>query len=150
MVLKVGNRMKRILVVILVLILAGCKTVRPTDLDAWRNVPVEALDTHSLFITVPVIKTITDSGIEIRDYVNKVTVGRCFGNGQGARTDGGPYVSYANYNAFATCSSGMVGCDNIFYIKDGKVIEYKPVGRCYTDDTVRPESGWERFSKPNQ
>jgi hypothetical protein len=141
--------MKKLLTLGFVLLLIGCRTVRPTDLDAWMNVPVEALDTHSLFITVPVIKTVTDSGIEIRDYVNKVNVGRCFGNGQGTRSYGGQYVSYANYNAFTSCSSSMVGCDNIFYIKNGKVIEYKPVGKCFTDDRVRPEAGWERFSKPN-
>lgn len=139
----------RKLILPVVLLFAGC-VVRPSDLDAWRNVPVEALDTHSFFITVPMIKTMTESGIEIRDYVNKDNVGRCFGNAQGTSTYGGKYVSYANYNAFATCSSSMVGCDNIFYIRDGKVLEYKPVGRCYTDDTVRPEPGWERFSKPNR
>ena len=30
-------------------ILTGCATVRQQDLDAWVGMPVEALDTHSLF-----------------------------------------------------------------------------------------------------
>jgi hypothetical protein len=139
--------MNKLILILLALILVGCKTVRPVDIDAWKNVPVEALDTHSLFITIPVVKTITDSGIEIRDYVNKVNVGRCFGNLYGTKNNANPYVSYQNYNAFQTCSSEMRGCDNIFYIRDKKVIEYKPVGDCYTDDSVRPEVGWERFLK---
>lgn len=145
--------MKKILTTCLMsFVITGCiavKKVRLTDTDAWRNIPVEALDTHSLFITMPVVKTITDSGIEIRNYVNKINIGSCYGGGQGAKNYAGGYMSYANYNSFANCSSSMVGCDNIFYIKNNKVIEYKPVGRCYTDETVRPESGWDRFTKSN-
>jgi len=41
----------------------------------------------------------------------------------------------------------MAGCDNIFYIQDGKVIQYKPVGQCFTDESVSPEKGWEKFNK---
>jgi hypothetical protein len=33
-------------------------------------------------------------------------------------------------------------CNNIFYIKDGAVTQYSPIGtggaRCYTDETDRP------------
>ena len=34
---------------------AGC-AVRQPDLDVWVGMPVEALDTHSLFITFPMYK----------------------------------------------------------------------------------------------
>lgn len=148
--------MKKILLLpcIAVALLSGCTThqVKQTDLETWIGVPVEALNTHSLFLTIPMVKTLTESGVEIRNYVNKVGVSRCSQNAFGARnsnafgTDNNvQFISYANFNSFQNCSSQMVGCDNIFYIRDGKVLEYKPVGRCYTDETVRPEKGWERF-----
>ena len=116
--------------------------VRQPDLDSWGGVAVIARDSRSIFLTVPMVKTITDSGIEIRNYVNKRNVGSCSGS---ANISG--YLSYQNFNTFQTCSSGLIGCDNIFYIREGKVIEYKPVGWCYTDDTVRPEKGYEIFLK---
>ena len=129
--------------------ISGCafKTVRQVDIDAWKDVPVTALDTHSLFITVPVVKTVTDQGIEIRDYVNKVGFSSCMGSGGGTGGRYGYSMSYANFSSFQSCTAQMVGCDNIFYIRDGKVIQYKPVGQCYTDETVQPEKGWERFTK---
>lgn len=113
----------------------GCATVRKQDLDAWVGVPVEALDTHSFFITVPLYKSITPSGIEIRNYANGADVARCFSNA-GANKLG----NYVSANAFATCSSGRVVCNNIFYIKNGIVIEYAPTGSCYTDETVQPQA----------
>jgi S1-C subfamily serine protease len=87
--------------------------VRQQDLDSWVGMPVEALDTHSLFITVPIFKTYSASGIEIRNYAN--------GN-----------------------------CNNIFYIRDGKVLEYAPTGRCYTNDSVRPQSRYNFVSRKTQ
>jgi hypothetical protein len=38
-----------------------------------------------------------------------------------------------------------VVCNNIFYIKDGKVVEYAPTGNCYTDETVRPQARYLQF-----
>lgn len=131
-------------VILLVVSCATVKTVRQQDLDAWVGMPVEALDTHSLFITLPMVRTITSSGIEVRDYVNKRNIGRCFGSGG---VNAYPSMSYAAYNSFTACSGGLVGCDNIFYIKDGVVVEYAPTGRCYTDDTVRPQSRYQRLKK---
>ena len=37
---------------------------------SWKNVPVDELDTHSFFITIPMIKTISDGGVETRNYRN--------------------------------------------------------------------------------
>ena len=124
-----------------VVLFSGCAIflqVRQSDLEAWKGVPVEALDTHSFFLTVPMVKTVTESGVEIRDYVNKGGVSRCSQFGT---------LSYGNFNSFQNCSAQIAGCDNIFYIRDGKVLEYKPVGQCYTDNTVRPEPGWDRFTR---
>lgn len=125
------------------LLVSGCMSVRQQDLDAWVGKPVEALDTHSLFLTLPMVKTVTDSGIEIRDYVNKRAISQCAGSGFGngsTNSNGTQTLSYANFNAFHNCTSGMVGCDNIFYIKNKKIIEYKPVGRCYTNEATQPEA----------
>ena len=136
---------KRAAIAALAMVLVGCvlgRTVRQEDLDAWVGMPVEALDTHSLFITLPMVKTVTGSGIEIRNYPNKRNIGQCFGSG-GINAYG--YMNSATYNSFSTCSGGLVGCDNIFYIKNGVVVEYAPTGHCYTDETVRPQSRFQRL-----
>lgn len=120
--------------------LAGCATVRQQDLDAWVGMPVEALETHSFFITVPVYKTRTDGGIEIWNYANGADVSSCFGNSYGFSSG-----RYVNANTFATCSSERIVCNNIFYIKDKRILEYKPTGRCYTNETVQPEARYKQF-----
>ena len=134
------------MVLLLVFLVSGCagldsKTVRQQDLDAWVGMPAEALDTHSLFITLPMVKTVTISGIEIRNYPNKRNISQCFGSGGMISNS----LNYAAYNSFANCSGGLSGCDNIFYIKDGVVVEYAPTGWCSTDDTVRPQSRFQRL-----
>ena len=135
--------MKKLLVVLMCVLLVGCamfKTVRQQDLDIWVGVPVEALDTHSFFLTLPMIRTVTESGIEIRNYANVVNLSRCSGN---AWASGGS--NYVNLNAFSNCIGRSVGCHNLFYIKDGKVIEYAPTGRCYTDETTNPQPRYLRL-----
>lgn len=118
----------------------GCagtqKQVRQQDLDAWVGMPVEALDTQSFFLTLPMVKTVIDSGIEIRVYPNKKTISSCGGFG---------FVSNANFQSFQSCSAQLYGCDNIFYIKEKRIIQYKPVGNCYTDEIVLPEAGYQKF-----
>ena len=114
--------------------------VRQQDLDAWVGVPVEALDTHSLFLTVPMIRTRTDSGIEIRNYANGRNMSSCAGSGNANAT-----ASWVQASAFSSCTSGWVGCNNIFYIKDGKVLEYAPTGRCYTSESVQPQERYKRL-----
>ena len=110
--------------------MTACAHVRQKDLDAWVGVPVEALDTHSFFITVTMYRTITESGIEIRNYSNGRDIAQCFGSGK----------------AFFTCSSGRIVCNNIFYIKNGTVIEYAPTGRCYTNEMVQPQKRYKALS----
>jgi hypothetical protein len=129
--------------------LAACATrqVRQQNLAAWVDMPVEALDTHLLFLTVPMIRltvpmirTKTESGIEIRNYANGINMSSCSGSA-GANRIG----NWVNANALSSCTSGWVGCNNIFYIKDSKVIEYAPTGRCYTDETVQPQPRYQRL-----
>jgi hypothetical protein len=121
--------------------LAGCFfKVRQQDLDAWAGMPVEALETHSFFVTVPVYKTKTQSGIEIWNYANERDVANCFGNAYASGTD------YVNSNMFATCTANRIVCNNLFYIKDGVVLEYKPSGRCYTDESVQPEARYKKLT----
>lgn len=116
-------------------VISACATVRQQDLDAWVGMPAEALDTHSFFLTVPMIRTKTEGGIEIRNYANGRNFGSC--SGFGSTNRGGYWV---NANAFSNCTTGWVGCNNIFYIKDGKVIEYAPTGHCFTNETVQPQA----------
>jgi hypothetical protein len=132
----------------------GCAThqspfVSQADLDAWRDVPVAALDRHSLFLTVPMIRTVAPDGLEIRNYSNKVYASRCggstFGTASAGRA-GSNTVAYGQFTQMQSCTAGMTGCDNLFYIRDGKVLEYKAVGRCYTNEKVRPEPGWQRLN----
>jgi hypothetical protein len=136
------RRIKTIILAIATVALVSCAIVRQQDLDAWVGMPVEALDTHSLFITLPMVRTITASGIEIRNYPNKRNIGQCHGFGS---VNANAYLNTATYNSFATCSGGLVGCDNIFYIKNGVVVEYAPTGRCYTNETVQPQSRYQRL-----
>jgi hypothetical protein len=129
------------MVLFMAFLLAGCATVRQQDLDAWKDVPVEALDTHSLFITMPMYRTISSSGIEIRNYVNSREVASCYSGGSGVVNG-----NIVNANRFTTCSSNHIACNNIFYVKDGKVLEYVPRGRCKTNETVQPEPRWRRLA----
>lgn len=126
-----------IIFLIAIFILQGCalasfyRKVRPQDLKSWEGIPVSALDTHSLFLTLPEKRTLTEDKVEIRVYSNKKNIAHCLGVGK--------------FNSYLTCTAGLIGCDNIFYIKEGRVIRYVPTGRCYTDDTVRPEKDWQQL-----
>tara|TARA_B110000196_G_C21063524_1_gene623634 strand:- start:328 stop:753 length:426 start_codon:yes stop_codon:yes gene_type:complete len=127
-----------ILLVIVVLLFTSCtavrevRQVRQSDLDVWVGMPVEALDIHSFFLTVPLVKTISDSGIEIRNYRNGGKIySKCTG--------------YVDRALFATCMQSEIVCNNLFYIKDKIVLEYAPTGRCYTDDHLRPEERYKRL-----
>jgi hypothetical protein len=128
--------------ILMLSLISGCAglLVRQQDLDAWVGIPVEALDTHSLFITVPMFRTITASGIEIRNYSNGADISSCFTSGLGSRAG-----NLVNANTFTSCSSDRVVCNNVFYIKEGKVIEYAPTGRCYTDSSVQPQNRYLRL-----
>jgi len=124
------------------LLASGCAdpVVRQQDLDVWVGMPVEALDSQPLFGTVAMVRTITDSGIEIRNYASGRGFATCAGSGSAIAPG-----SYISADAFASCTSGWVGCNNIFQIKDGKVLEYAPTGRCLTNESVWPKG---RYMQP--
>jgi hypothetical protein len=130
--------MKKILAITLAAALAGCSnlSVRQVDLDTWPGMPVEALDTHSLFLTMPMNKTLTDSGIEVRNYANNMDSQSCYSGGGASRGSSGKYV---NASFFTNCSNNRATCNNLFYIKDAIVLEYAPTGACYTDETTQPQ-----------
>lgn len=125
--------------------LTGCATVRQGDLDAWAGMPVEALDTHSFFVTVPMIRTFTEGGIEIRNYANSADFARCGTVGNASLSRSGRTVTGAQ---FTQCSSQRVTCNNLFYLRGGKVLEYKPTGSCFTDGSLRPEDRYRRLTAP--
>lgn len=122
-----------------VLSLLGCATVRQVDLDAWVGQPVVALETHPIFVSMPVVKTVASDGTEIWNYVNGASVGQCSGGG----TIWGAKVSYATYSQFASCMQRLAACNNIFYVRESRVVRYTPVGtgggRCFTDERVQPQ-----------
>jgi hypothetical protein len=123
----------------LVVTLAGCASVHQEDLQSWVGVPVDQLDKHPIFITMQVVRTHTSDGTEIRDYVNGRNVASCSGGGT---VFAGGYVDMVTYNRFSNCMQSFAACHNIFYIKDGLVTQYTPIGRggarCYTDERDRP------------
>ena len=120
------------------LALPGCVTVHQEDLDAWKGAPVAALETHPIFMTMPVVRTVASDGTEIRRYVNGGNVSSCSGGGtvfKGA-------IDMATYDSFSSCMQTFAACNNIFYIKDGYVQQYTTIGtggaRCMTMESLRP------------
>ncbi len=129
----------RMLSLVPALALVGCATVQQADLDAWVDQPVAKLEQHPIFLTIPVVKTKTSDGTEIWNYINGGNIGACSGGGSVAV---GRQVDYATYSAFSSCMSRFAACNNIFYVQNGRVLRYTPVGSggasCYTDERVRP------------
>jgi hypothetical protein len=120
------------------LVLAGGGCVHKADLDSWEGVPVAALDKHPFFLTLPVVRTMASDGTEIRNYVNGKNIASCSGGGSVFATT----VDTATYSRFSSCMQSFAACNNIFYIKDGRVQQYIATGtggmRCMTDETLRP------------
>ena len=120
------------------LLSAGCVTVRQVDLEAWVGQPVVALETHPVFLTLAPVKTKVSDGTEIWNYVNGVNLGACSGGGMVY----GKSIDFESYSQFTSCVSRFAACNNIFYIKDGMVIRYTPIGtggmRCYTTAELQP------------
>jgi len=114
---------------------SGCAqpVVRQQDLDVWVGVPVAALDKQPLFVTVSMVRTVGEDGVEIRNYASGRDFASCASTEKGFVR--GAYVST---EAFANCTGGWAGCSNVFRIKDGTVLEYAPTGRCHTNESVWP------------
>ncbi len=103
------------------------KSVKQEDLNAWKGVDLIELETHPLFTTLPFTKRLLSDDSELHIFNNSRTASvNC------------------NHDKFlntTSCSGGdTITCSNQFFVKNGKVIEYRPVGKCYTDCSTRPKS----------
>ena len=125
--------MKRLAIIMISFALSGClgagARVNQSDLDAWVGVPVKALDVHSVFLTMRLERSFTEDGLEIRNYVNEMKTNACVMIGSNL-----------------VCNEQRGACNNIFYIHEGYVVEYRPTGsgrvRCFTDGSLRPQGVW--------
>jgi hypothetical protein len=133
--------MMRIVTTILITcILSACVfgRVRQQDLDAWAGQPVVALEKHPIFLTMPVVKTRASDGTEIWNFVNGRNISSCSSSG----TIYGRVVDSATYSHFSNCMQNIGACNNIFYIHNGVVERYTPVGsggvRCMTNESLQP------------
>jgi len=112
------------------LLLSSCATVQQADVDAWKGVNVIELETHPVFSSMSLEKRELSNGTIQYNYINK-----------GSRTS--PTNCYKNMNGSTNCYGGnsvSITCNNQFSVKDKIVLEYRPLGKCYTDCSARPES----------
>lgn len=140
--LRYPKRMPRRVLAIVLLLLVGCSgygatyTVRASDLASWKSVPVIELEKHTFFSTLPrEVRPLSD-GSELWDLshcVSGKTQTTC-------RSWSNEY--WANGAVQTTCSGGQSYtncCHNQFIVRGGVVEEYRAVGNCYTDCSVRPK-----------
>ncbi len=124
------------LVLLAAIVVCGCaqtKYVRQEDLASWVGAPVDALNFHPVFLGIPMTSRVDEKGVEIRNYSNSISTQSCVASGSSLS------VGTTSFNGGqANCIENRVVCNNVFFIKDGYVVEYRPIGRCYTDETVRP------------
>lgn len=125
----------------LALVVASCVTapqVHQEDLQSWVGRPIDDLDKHPVFLTLQAVRTRTNDGTEIRNYLNGRNTVSCSGGG----TVFAGYLDTASYNRFSSCMQSFPACNNIFYIKNGVVTQYSPIGtggaQCYTNEKLRP------------
>ncbi|MBS0221927.1 MAG: hypothetical protein JSR91_14415 [Proteobacteria bacterium] len=123
---------------VLTALLLGCATVHPEDTEAWVGQPVNVLEKHPLFLTMQVVKTRASDGTEIWNYINGRDVASCSQDG----TLFGRRVGWGTYSSFVDCTSRYQACNNIFYIRDGRVqrvvIMSSGGAQCSTDQRFRP------------
>ena len=132
------HSLQTLLVLAFIFLTASCTTgptVQQQDLDTWATVPVEVLDSHAFFKTVPMFRTKTHSGTEIRNYAYGYNFQEC------ARKAGANNIGdFMSEDAFFACASSRIVCNNMFYIKEGTVLEYAPTGRCHTNEKLQPNA----------
>lgn len=128
--------MKKLILLFSLVLAQGCATVRQSDLDAWKGVPVEKLDTHPFWVTIPMKSVVTKDNVEHRFYINSDATNSCFAN---SNAMGNSYSNSAQMTTITNCVQQSVTCNNIFKIKDGIVLSYEPVGRCKTEAFLRPQ-----------
>lgn len=129
--------MNKIILICLVMALSGCKTVRQEDLDAWRGAPLSDLETHALLNSIPVEVRQISGGRFLYIYTNSATTTtpiQC----QSGRTISGVGRQTQCYGG----NERTFTCSNQFITNSTHVLQYIPVGDCYTDCSIRP------FSRP--
>jgi hypothetical protein len=103
-------------------------------MDAWVGQPVEVLDSNPSLSTLPMTTTNIAGGVEVRAYSDRRTVQDCSGSASVASVYGS--------KGQRPCAHLVLGCDNLFYIRDGRVLQYvpTPVGAtsCSTSELVLP------------
>jgi hypothetical protein len=118
--------------------LAAC--VNQGDLTTWNGQPLSTLDRHPAFMALPVVRTMTQDGIEIRNYIDSRTLVQCSEGG----AIFGKVLDTAAYNRFSSCLATAGACSNVFYLKDDRVLQYTLVGSggviCSTDPRRRPQA----------
>ena len=117
-------KLRHTIMILAIIAAGGCAGVRQEDTQAWVGAPAPALETHPVFISMPVIRTTTSDGTEIWNYVNGRDIATC-GSGGSVFTGS---VDFATYNSFTSCMKSFQACNNIFIIKNGRVVQYSPVG----------------------
>jgi len=108
----------------LLALLGGCLHVRQEDLDTWKGIPVDVLEHHPLFASMPLEKRKLPKGGELWTFANcKWTA-----------------TSVMQVQAGYFVSVSKACCNNQFLISPaGTVDEYRVIGDdCYTDESVRP------------
>lgn len=124
-------------IVVLCAVLAGCALpgVKSEDVDAWAGQPVSVLETHPFFVTIPVKKTVASDGTQVWNYFNGAVASQCDSTAYGS-----PKAGFATGEQ--TCATREVGCNNLFYVREGRVVQYRPVAsggaRCVTTAMLRP------------
>ncbi len=123
--------------IVLSSLVSGCAdpVIRQQDLDTWVGMPVEALDTQPLFMTMRMIRTRSEDGTETRNYASGRDFPSCAGS-----AELGAVGSYVSAEAFSSCVGGWTGCSNVFRIKDEKIVDYAPSGHCSTNESVWPKA----------
>jgi hypothetical protein len=120
-------------------LLAVAACVRPEDTEAWVGQPVAALQTHPVFVTMPLVRTRAADGSEIWNFVNGTSVTTCE---RSVGSNRGSVLNSASYSSFTSCMSGTMACNNIFLVRNGVVQRYTPIGTggafCYTDARLQP------------
>lgn len=120
--------MRYIFALLILILLWGCATTsRQTTSEAWKGLPVEALDIHSYWVTIPMKRVFRADGAEMRFYI-----------------DSGNFTYCSRGGSSYSCLSEKVTCNNIFYIKNGFVQKYKPAGRCYAKEIQLPEGKYRK------
>ena len=122
--------MRPILVLLILASLWGCATSKQTISEAWSGVPVEALDIHSYWVTIPMKRVFRTDGREMRFYIDSGSFTYCSGG----------RFSYS-------CLSEKVTCNHIFEQCRFQYEKYEPAGRCYRKEVHLPEGEFRKRAK---